>query len=125
MLIQPKQINLSAMPWASTDRGNKKMTASTTTVDGDLACATAVTRTPASSSTSGGYVGARVNGIGVTVGDGSKVGCDGYFSGDGGTTARAMKSIVAGDQFYWNQSVAGYNLSAATDFVDFIFDTAA
>jgi hypothetical protein len=101
------------------------MTASTTTNDGDLACATAVTRTPATSSTNGGYGGVRVNGLHVVVGDGTKTGADCYFSGDGGTTARAMKSIVAGDQLYWQHTIAGYNLDAATDKVDFVLDTAA
>lgn len=37
-----------------------------------------------------------------------------YFSADGGTTARAIASIVAGDTLYWNGTNAGYDL-AVTD----------
>lgn len=96
------------------------MTASVTVNDGDLACATAVAQTPAASSTNGGYVFVDVDGTLVTPGDGTKVGVPCYFSGDGGTTARAMKSIVAGDFCYWNQSVAGFNL-AASDLISFLY----
>jgi hypothetical protein len=102
-------------------RSNKGMPALTTVNDGDQGCATAVTTTPAASSAAGGYVGARVNGVGATTGDGTTVGVMCYFSGTGGATARAMKDIVAGDTFHWNQSVAGYNLDAATDIIDYMY----
>jgi hypothetical protein len=120
--IQPKQIDLSALAWATGERGNKNMAASDTAADGNQACATAVAVTPASSSTAGGYVGVRVNGVNYLVGDGTKVAVDCYFSGDGGTTARTMKAIVAGDLLYWNGSIAGFQLAAATDKVDFLYD---
>lgn len=125
MLIQPKQINLSAFPWASGVRANKSMAASTTVADGDLACATAVATTPATSSTAGGYIGVVVNGVAYLVGDGTKVAVDCYFSGDGGATARLMKSVVAGDLLYWNGSIAGFQLAAATDKVSFLLDVAS
>jgi hypothetical protein len=102
------------------------MTASTTTVDGDLACATAVAFTPAASTTNGGYIGVGINpAFPYQVGDGTKVGCDCYFSNDGGATARLLKNVVAGDLLYWNQSVAGFNLSSSTDIVSFFFDVSS
>lgn len=98
------------------------MAALTTTVDGSQACATAVAFTPAPSTTNGGYVGFRLNGAFITpIGDGTKVGVPVYFSGDGGATARALKSIVSGDLPYWNGTVAGFNLDAATDIVDYSY----
>ena len=102
-------------------RANKAMVASVTTVDGSLAFASAVVVTPATSSPAGGYVGVLINGVAVLVGDGTKLGVDCYFSGDGGVTARAMKAIIAGDLLYWNGSVAGFQL-AGTDRGDFVFE---
>lgn len=102
-------------------RANKGMTASVTTADGQLTCATAVAFTPASSSANGGYVAAALNGVLMRVGDGTKVGVECYFSGDGGTTARAMKSIIAGDLLYLNGSIAGFQ-TAATDRWSFFYN---
>jgi len=62
-----------------------------------------------------------VNGLSQLTGDGTKVSVNCYFSADGGTTARAMKSIVAGDLLYWNGTVAGFQL-ASTDRIDFLYD---
>ena len=94
---------------------NKDMTAATTINDNDLATATAIAATPI------GYVEVQVNGIGAVVGNGTKVGVDAYFSGDGGATARAVGAIVAGDLLYWNGSVAGFQLSP-TDRIDFLYE---
>jgi hypothetical protein len=47
---------------------------------------------------------------------GAKTG-DCYFSGDGGTTARAQGAVVAGDTLYWMQSIAGFNLVNGTHFI--------
>lgn len=66
-----------------------------------------ITRTPAGDS---GVV-VSVNGVGIKIGDGSKTGCDAYFSGDSGSTARAISAIAASDKFYWNGIIAGYGLS--------------
>ena len=101
-------------------RANKNMAASATTADGQLGCATAVAVTPAGSSSSGGYVGAALNGVLLNVGDGVKT-TECYFSGDGGVTARAMKAIVSGDRIYWNGSIAGYQL-AASDLFSFFYN---
>lgn len=108
--------------FATPTRSNKAMAASTTVADGSLACATAIAITPADSSANGGYIGFLVNGMGITpVGDGTKVGVPVYFSGDGGVTARALKSVVAGDLPYWNGSVAGFQLDAASDAIDYAY----
>ena len=40
---------------------------------------------------------------------------DCYFSNDGGTTARLVVDIEAGDILYWNGSIAGYQLDATDD----------
>jgi hypothetical protein len=120
-LIQAKQIDLtSVVGLGSPLRPNKNMVASVTAADNALACATTVALTPSTSSAGGGYIAVRVNGVGYTVGDGTKVAVPCYFSGDGGTTARTMKLVVAGDSLYWNGSVALFEL-AATDRIDFMF----
>lgn len=68
-----------------------------------------------------GYVSVFVNGQKQTLGDGVKT-KDCYFSGDAGTTARAIINIVSGDAFFWNGVIASFDL-AATDIVDFDYDT--
>lgn len=92
---------------------NKGMASEATSGDGDLACDTAIAKTPVF----GGYVVVLIRGVQVSVGDGVKTKCC-YFSGDGGTTARAFADVAAGDKLYWNGSVAGYQLQAGwrTDF---------
>lgn len=68
-------------------------------------------------------VSVRVNGIDVNLGNGSKTkAC--YFSHDGGTNARLIKDIQAGDQLYWNASVAGYELDGSDD-VDVVYEAAS
>lgn len=89
-----------------------------TSADGDYAGIT-ITYTPFSDSN----VQVTVNGLGVNVGDGIKT-KDCYFSGDSGTTARAIADIEAGDGLYWNGSIAGYELED-TDLVDIIYDASS
>lgn len=99
---------------------NKRMPARDTTADQQLACGIAVLNTPIA----GSYVGVRVNGVDIVeVGDGSKVGVSCYFSGDGGASARAWGGITLGDTLWWNGSVAGYELSATTDVIEFVYET--
>jgi hypothetical protein len=106
-----------ATPGGTATKDNKNMVALVTAVDGDKATATAIAHTPAS----GGYVEVQVNGDTQNLGDGVKT-LDCYFSGDGGTTARAMNAIVAGDFLYWNGSIALYQL-AVTDHLNFLYDS--
>lgn len=92
---------------------NKQMTASVTSADFQAATAVTLVSTPSNDA----YVRVFVNGVAVVVGDGVRT-KDCYFSSDGGTTAKTIANIAAGDTLYWVQSVALYNL-AATDVLDF------
>jgi hypothetical protein len=121
LTFQEFSVSSTSVPSAST--ANKNMTATVTTVDNDQATVTAVAENPAL----GGYVGVAVGSSGggkllYQVGDGTKVGVPCYFSGDGGVTARTMSGIVTGDTLHWNQSVAGFNLTA-TMRIDFLFES--
>jgi len=60
-----------------------------------------------------GYVRIEVNGLGYVPANGNseRTTAHCYFSGDGGTTARAFGAIVATDKLYWNDSKAGCSLS--------------
>ena len=100
--------NFATISNVSLSTANKAMTASVTTANGDVACATALVSTPAQ----GGYVMADVNGLLVNVGNAVKT-TECYFSGDSGATARAYNGILAGDKLYWNGSIAGYQLAAS------------
>lgn len=66
-----------------------------------------------------GLVEVEINGHSVEVGDGTKV-ADCYFSDSGGTFAKNIAAIVAGDTCHWMGSIAGYQLIAA-DRVSFIY----
>jgi hypothetical protein len=101
------------------------MSAETTVADGNLACLVPIAVSPAASSTNGGYIAVDVNGVDYHVGDGTKVGVVCYFSNDGGATARLLQDVVAGDLLYWNGSVAGFELSALTDKLNFNYEVAA
>lgn len=98
---------------------NKAMAALVTSSDGDAACATAIAATPFRS----GSVEVFVNGLKAVLGDGVKT-TAAYFSGDGGTTARALNAIQSGDRLYWNGSIAKFQL-ATTDVVSFVFAESA
>lgn len=95
---------------------NKFMVAAVTVADGDVACATGVASSPATSS----FVGVTINGDKPEIGNGVKT-KDCYFSADLGVTAKAFGAVVSGDKLYWNGSIAGYQL-AVTDRVTFEFN---
>ena len=100
---------------------NKNLDVFNTVLDGDKAVKIGISVPPLQSTTGvGSYVGVKVGGVMVEVGDGVKT-KDCYFSGDGGTTARAIKSIQQGDILHWNGSIAGYELSSATMKIDFLY----
>ena len=75
-----------------------------------------LTDTPASNS----IVRVFVNGVSAQVGYGDKT-LDCFFSGDSGTNARDVGSIVATDVLYWNAD-ASYAIST-DDLVDFVYAT--
>lgn len=106
----------STVTVANPSVSNKFMTASVTTTDGDAACATPISSTP----NGGSFVKVTINGDEPEIGNGLKT-KDCYFSGDGGTTARAFNAIVSGDTLRWNGSIAGYQL-AVTDKVSFEYN---
>lgn len=87
---------------------DKDITASITTSDGDLAFAGSITHTPAVNS----FVSVTVNNVGVTIGDGVKVGVGVYFSNDSGATALNIADIASGSTVHWNGSVSGYELDS-------------
>lgn len=63
-----------------------------------------------------GSVNVLINGISVLEGDGVKT-AEVYFSNDGGVTAKSIANIEAGDEIYWNGSIAGFDLTG-TDQID-------
>ena len=91
---------------------DKNLICSVTASDYDKATVSTVTTTP----TLNGYVQVMLNGIQQPVGDGVRTkNC--YFSGDNGTTARAIIDIQAGDTCHWVGSVVGHQL-AVSDIMD-------
>jgi hypothetical protein len=93
---------------------NRRMAALVTTVDGSLACATAV------GAVVGDWILVLVNGLAVEVGDGVKTGCNCYFSKDLGVTPTGHGAITTADLLYWNGSTC-FQLNEE-DVIDFIFD---
>ncbi len=89
-------------------RLDKRVAAVVTVADNDQAMASAISATPLN-----GYINVTLNGVEVSVGDGTKVGVDCYFSADGGVTARALDAVVQTDTLHWNGSVAGFQLTTA------------
>jgi len=53
------------------------------------------------------YIDVHINGVSVSVGDGTKTKSV-YFSNDGGTTARDLEDVVAGDTVHFNPTIAGF-----------------
>lgn len=94
-------------------KDDQGQTAAATTNDGDSAGVT-LSNTPAV------MVHVFVNGFLQEVGDAVKT-KDCYFSGDGGTTARAINQAVSGDTLYWNGSIAGFQLDAS-DKISFVYE---
>ena len=66
-----------------------------------------------------GAVRVFVNGVAAELGIVSDKTLDGYFSSDGGTTAKAMSNIASGDTLYWNGATA-YALDN-TDIIDIVY----
>lgn len=87
---------------------DKNLPALLTVGDGDMGVASGVTSTPVP-----GYLLVTVNGQEVTVGNGTRIGVDSYFSADGGTTARSLPAVGVGDTFHWTGSIALYQLSTS------------
>ena len=91
---------------------------SATSSDGDTTGLT-ITYTPFGD----GAVIVKVNGLQVNLGNGAKDEAA-YFSADGGTTARLVADIAAGDTLYWMGSVATYELETDDD-IDIVYDASS
>jgi len=96
--------------------GNKDMTAEVTDAAVHRATATALAATPSG----GGFIQVAVNGKIVSVGGVAKD-KDCFFTGNGGTDARAIGAAVAGDELYWVRANAEYSLDA-DDRIDFFYN---
>lgn len=86
------------------DHSDEDIACLVTTSDGDPVAATGLTNTPA-----GGAADVVINGTFRKVSYGAKTG-EVYWSGDGGTTARALGAVVAGDIPYLMGSILGWQL---------------
>ena len=87
---------------------NHKIIPLVTSIDGDLATNEAIQYDPANG------ISVTINGIQIMIGDGNKNEAS-YFSSDGGNTAKRFKQIKSGDKYYWNGSIAGYQLDGSDD----------
>lgn len=61
-----------------------------------------------------------INGVAVTETYGEKTG-DVYFSNDGGTTAKSVADLEAGDELFWNSNFAGYEIGGG-DLFDIVYE---
>ena len=98
---------------------NKDMAAQVTTADGQLAVTNTIIQTPRSDS----HVSVEVNGVEAKLanGEANKASSECFFSSDFGVSAVFIKDIQAGDELYWNGSVADYQL-AGIDRLSFFYD---
>lgn len=67
------------------------------------------------------YIDVEINGISMSLGNGTK-NLDGFFSPDGGTTARLFSDIRVGDELIFNATTAGYEIGNE-DRVSFFYET--
>lgn len=104
----------AGFPSAAPTNADKSLSPAASSGDGS-------STTLAISATPVGYVAVAVRGVLTKVGNGTKTACDCFFSGDGGTTARAYGAIVSGDVLYWNGTTAGYDIGT-TDRVDLLYN---
>ena len=99
-------------------RADYNQSPSATSNDGDTTGLT-ITYTPFGD----GAVIVKVNGLQINIGNGAKDEAA-YFSVDGGTTAKSVANIAAGDTLYWMGSIASYQLEIDDD-VDFVYDASS
>ena len=89
--------------------GNDKNLSSTVTSGNNSTTGIFITYTPFADSD----VAVKINGIEVNLGGNKLKEC--YFSANGGTTAKAIANIEAGDQLIWNGVIAGFELDSLDD----------
>lgn len=100
----------SVTPVPTAYTGDKALVATAVTGD-ETYSGVDITETPFSD----GYVQVLLNGMQVELGNGVKT-KDCYFSGDSGSTARAISAITAGDGLYWNAVISGVALDSLDEF---------
>jgi len=88
-----------------------------TTSDGDLATTYGITQAISNNS----YIKVYLNGVLMNVGDEVKT-TECYFSNDSGYTSTSLENITTDDFFYWNGSIAGYEISTG-DTILYIYIT--
>lgn len=66
------------------------------------------------------YIDVEINGISISLGNGVK-NLDGFFSPDGGATARTFSQIRLGDELIFNATTAGYEINSA-DRISFFYE---
>ena len=114
-VIKGKQLEAGLADTVHTKDDKGQAVGSPTSGD-DASTALTITNTPSGD----GHVEILINGIQYELGDGAKT-KDCYFSGDGGTTARAIAAIVATDVLFWNGVISGFDL-ATDDRIDFNYN---
>jgi hypothetical protein len=116
-LVRPSNWNAAHTPSAELYGAiaDKEKSVGAPTSGDDADTGLTITSTPEADS----YVAVFVNGIKALLGDGVKT-KDCYFSNDGGTTARAITAIAAGDTLFWNGVISGHDL-ATDDVLAFMY----
>lgn len=108
-------VSSSGVKAAVPTTADKSLSVVNTTSGNDFDTGLTITAAPAGSSD----VVVMVNGVQYKVGNGSNTGCDCYFGATSGT-AHTFATIVASDKFFWNGTIAGFQLSSSVpDKVDF------
>lgn len=99
------------------ETADQNMTPATVTGDGQDTGLT-ISVTPAN----GSLVLVQLNGVtcSLALAPGDKATSEFYFSGDNGSTARAIANVVAGDKLFFNGAVAGYGLDS-TDRISLVY----
>lgn len=101
------QVDVNGLKAAVPTKADKNHTCLVCNNDGDQVFTGGIAYTPSGD----GMVCVLINGVQYILGDGVKT-TDCYFSNDGGTTARAITAIAAGDTLHWNRTIAGFRLDA-------------
>lgn len=101
-------------------KSNRRMSVLSTLFDGDRASNTAVASRPAPRA----HVRVFANGNAVPVADGptEKSTSPCFFTDGTGIPVRYADAVQQGDFLHWNGSVAGFQLVAGIDHVDFVYE---
>jgi len=118
VMIEDEEGTVGVAETGISTRVDYNKTPSATSSDEDTTGLT-ITYTPFSD----GAVIVKVNGLQINLGNGAKDEAA-YFSADGGTTAKSVADIAAGDTLYWMGSIATYELETDDD-IDIVYDASS